>query len=122
MRVLLFSDTNVTVLPLEVSLQRSYLERLCALATKFYRRTFCMVRSKSHPCGAPETLRLGFILAPSCQTCLLSELQVHLDPDHPEAARVPAIPAGFHRLCLADSELPNKQMPEVQGAKLPPSS
>lgn len=115
MLILFISEKNEAVQRFEATLQRSYPERLFALATKLYRRRFPMVR-----CNCDYTWSIWNQLV----MCLLvSELQFHFDPDHPEAASVPATSAGFrHHLPLADSQLPNKQTPEVQGSEPPPCS
>lgn len=55
--ILFISEKNEMVQHFEVTLQRSYLERLFALATKLY-RTFRTVRPVSHFCVTKLTLEL----------------------------------------------------------------
>lgn len=109
----------------EGTLQRSYLERLFALAAKFYQ--IMMVRSRSVTELILELLDHFW----NCDDSLfwhqlssaLSDLQGHFDPGHPQGVSVPAVSAVFcHHLSLAVSRLSNTQMPEVQGTKPPPCS
>lgn len=122
------SENLEMVQSFERTLQRSYRERLFALAAKLYE--MMMVSSRSPSCGTELMLALLYN-SWNCESSLfwhqlssaLPELQGPLDPDHPPAASEPAISAVFRRhLSLAVSQPSNKHMPKVQGAEPPPCS
>lgn len=112
----------------EGTLQRSYRERLFALAAKLYQ--MLLVSSTSPSCVIELILALRYN-SWDCEysffwhqlSSTLSELQGPFDPDHPQAASEPAVSAGFRRhLSLAVSQPSNEQKPKVEGTDPPPCS